>query len=170
VEIALVVEGEPLLDDRARVLGEAEADVRVDDVGALRRGGRWRDQRRERGDDRDQTASHPGAQASGLFACAFWRRRRKLTGRRLGFLRGVEELARLEVESVRDHRRREDLDEGVVGLDRVVVDAAGDLDLVLGLRELRLELKVLGGAGSGYCSATTISLPIAVVSVSSAAA
>src|SRR3954464_8201609 len=60
--------------------------------------------------------------------------------RRLGLPRRVEELARLEVELVGDDARRELLDPGVVGLDRVVVDAAGDLDLILSLRELLLEL------------------------------
>ena len=71
-------------------------------------------------------------------------------GGRLGLLRRVVELARLEVEGVGDHGRREDLDQGVVGLDRVVVDAAGDLDLVLGLRQLALELlEVLCGSQLG---------------------
>ena len=75
----------------------------------------------------------------------------RLTSRRgLGPGRGVEELARVEAEQARDDHRREDLDQRVVGLDRVVVDAAGDRDLVLGLAQVVLELgEVLEASSSG---------------------
>ena len=47
---------------------------------------------------------------------------------------------RVEAEQPGDDHRREDLDQRVVGLDRVVVDAAGDRDLVLGLAQVVLQL------------------------------
>src|SRR4029453_11622928 len=71
VVVALVVEGKPLADQQARVPEEAETDVRLGDVGALRlSAGRECDQRRCGGERDGRTAAHLRAQLFGVLAGA----------------------------------------------------------------------------------------------------
>ena len=132
LEGAVVVEPQALGHQQAAVVGQPQRDVRVGDVRVFAHA--W-----------PAPASVASTATSAMSASrGFTAAPPAAPGSTCGVARASggasKNSRRVKAEYPGDDHGREDLDQRVVGLDGVVVDAAGDLDLVLGIAQLLLEL------------------------------